>query len=160
MQSDPTVIMDDKFRHLLNTLPEKPPRSRLEPYAELIDELRQRGRTYREISRILAERCQLPASRSTINDFVRVRSRSMRKSRKRQPLRVEAAMASSIVVSDEKGAAETPRAKQTATDEVLERIADLKRRPYPPESKSHPFQYDPSKPLHILQKTGSDGTGK
>jgi hypothetical protein len=154
------VTMEDKFQHVLNALPDKPPRSRLGPYGELIDELRRRGRTYREIARILAEQCQLQVSRSTINDFVRVRSKAIRKSRK-QALRAEAtAIRSSSGVTDGRRAAETPRAKQAAADEVLERIAELKRRPHPPESKSHPFQYDPSKPLHIPQKTGSDGTGK
>jgi hypothetical protein len=155
------VTMEDKFQHVLNALPDKPPRSRLGPYGELIDELRRRGRTYREIARILAEQCQLQVSRSTINDFVRVRSKAIRKSRKGQALRAEAtAIRSSSGVTDGRRAAETPRANQTAADEVLERIAELKRRPHPPESKSHPFQYDPSKPLHIPQKTGSDGTGK
>jgi hypothetical protein len=53
--------MDDKFGGLLDSLPEKPPRSRLEPYSELIVELRRRGRTYREIARILAEKCKVQA---------------------------------------------------------------------------------------------------
>src|ERR1017187_5089462 len=51
--------MDDKFGGLLDSLPEKPPRSRLEPYSELIVELRRRGRTYREMARILAEKCKV-----------------------------------------------------------------------------------------------------
>src|SRR6516162_4929908 len=47
-------FMDRKFEDILDTLPEKPPRSRLEPYRELIGELRKRGRTYRDIAGILA----------------------------------------------------------------------------------------------------------
>ena len=72
--------MDDKLQVILDSLPEKPPRSRLEPYCELIDELRRRGRTYREIARILVEKCQLQVSRSTVHDFVRGRSRTKPKS--------------------------------------------------------------------------------
>ena len=68
--------MDDRFRDILDSLPPKPPRSRLEPYAELINELRHRGTTYRNTAKILAEECQLEVSASTVHDFVRVRSRT------------------------------------------------------------------------------------
>ncbi len=74
--------MDEKFQSILEALPKKSPRSRLEPYQDLINELRRRGRTYRDIERILVEQCHIQTSRSAINDFVRVRSR--RKGMKRQ----------------------------------------------------------------------------
>ena len=67
--------MDEKFQIILSSLPQKAPRSRLEPYRELIDELRERGRTYQEIAQILTEKCQVATSRSAVNDFVRVRKR-------------------------------------------------------------------------------------
>jgi hypothetical protein len=51
--------MDAKFREILDSLPNKPPRSRLEPYREFIEELRRRGRTYLDIAGILAEKCQV-----------------------------------------------------------------------------------------------------
>ena len=63
--------MDDKLQDILDGMPEKPPRSSLEPYRELIKELRRRGRTYREIAHILAEKCQLRAAASTVNRFLR-----------------------------------------------------------------------------------------
>jgi hypothetical protein len=58
--------MDDRFQEILDGVPEKSPRSSLEPYHELISELRRRGRTYREIAHILAERCQFWAAASTV----------------------------------------------------------------------------------------------
>jgi hypothetical protein len=61
--------MDDKFQDILDSLPEKPPRSRLEPCNELIGELRRRGRTYREIRDILAEKCGTQVSVSTLPRF-------------------------------------------------------------------------------------------
>ena len=73
--------MSDKFRAILDALPEKPPRSRLEPYSELIDELRKRRRTYREIVSVLAEKCDLRVSISTIHDFVRAKSKEVRRRR-------------------------------------------------------------------------------
>src|SRR4029450_2202812 len=74
----------DNFEEILNSLPEKPARSRLEPYGRLINELLRRSRTYREIARILAEKCQIKVSISTIHDFVRLRSRAKRNPPKSQ----------------------------------------------------------------------------
>jgi hypothetical protein len=51
--------MNPDFQDILDGLPEKPPRSRLETYRPLIEELRRRGRTYQEIVEILEEKCQL-----------------------------------------------------------------------------------------------------
>jgi len=67
--------VESKFQDILNGVTAKPGRSRLEPYGELIDELRRRGLTYRDIAAILAEKCQFQVSKSAINDFVRARSR-------------------------------------------------------------------------------------
>jgi len=39
--------MDDKVSEILDGLPPKPPRSRLDPHVKLIEEMRRRGRTYR-----------------------------------------------------------------------------------------------------------------
>src|ERR1700683_3509496 len=68
--------MDAKFRDILDALPHKPPRSRLEPYREFIEELRNRGRTYRDIAEILAEKCALQVTASGVHDFVRTRTRA------------------------------------------------------------------------------------
>ena len=68
--------MEDNFQDILDSLPGKRSGSRLEPYGRLIEELLRRGRTYREIARILAEKCHFQASISTIHEFVCLRSRS------------------------------------------------------------------------------------
>ena len=62
--------MDDKFEAILKNLPSKEPRSRLEPYRELITEMRKRGRAYREIAHVLKKACGLTVGASTVNDFV------------------------------------------------------------------------------------------
>jgi hypothetical protein len=61
-------MSENSFRDILATLPEKRPRSRLAPYRRLIAGLRRRGRTYREIVEILAEKCNLRVSVSTLLD--------------------------------------------------------------------------------------------
>ena len=75
--------MDSAHRIILQSLPEKPYRSKLEPHRELIRELRRKGRTYREVARLFEEQLGLHASLSTLHSFVKVRA----KHRKRTPFR-------------------------------------------------------------------------
>jgi hypothetical protein len=65
---------NDDIQAILDRLPPKPPRSKLEPYAELIQELRKRGRSYRDISGILAACCGVSAGAHTVYNFVRTRT--------------------------------------------------------------------------------------
>jgi hypothetical protein len=67
--------MEQRLQQILESLPADEPRSRLEPYCELILRLRRQGRTYRRISQILAEKCDVCAPRSTLHEFVQRRSR-------------------------------------------------------------------------------------
>jgi len=73
--------MDDDVNEILDRLPPKLPRSRLDPHAALIEEMRRRGRTYKEIARVLAEVFQLHSSPSNIYYFVQYRPRAARQAR-------------------------------------------------------------------------------
>src|ERR1700693_197203 len=64
--------MKKELKDILDGLPTKPPRSRLTPYVELIDEMRERGWTYRAITRVLAEKCGVQTSPSNLHHFVRM----------------------------------------------------------------------------------------
>ena len=74
--------MDDKIRTILDQMPEKN-RSKLERHADVIRELRRKGRTYEEIANFLSEHFDLKVAPSTIHAFVRVRAR------RHQRLRIE-----------------------------------------------------------------------
>src|SRR5919109_3002403 len=76
----------DELRNIVADLPEKLSRSRLEPYRELIVELRRLRRTYREIAQILGEKCQLHVSAAAVHNFVRLHVRRKRNPKKCQPL--------------------------------------------------------------------------
>ena len=65
------MLTNDQLRHLLDELPGRETRSGLEPYRELVMEMRRRKYSYREISRLLTERCGFQISHSTIHDFVK-----------------------------------------------------------------------------------------
>ena len=51
--------MDPTILSLLDSIPQKPARSKLETHRELIRQLRRKGCTYRDIVRILHERVGL-----------------------------------------------------------------------------------------------------
>lgn len=133
--------MDDKFQDILDRLPEKPPRSRLEPYGDLIHELLMRGRTYRDVVRILAEECQVRVSSSTIHDFVRLRCQTPK-----TPTKREASAPTTRTGT-------RTREDSPQPDDVQARIAALKQR-----SASNalvnpePFHYDADKPLSLPKR--------
>jgi hypothetical protein len=73
----PRTLLPEQSRLLteLSDLPPNPSRSKLEPHRELIRELRRKGRSYREVSRLFAERLGLQVAPSTLHSFVKVRAR-------------------------------------------------------------------------------------
>ena len=52
-------MMEPTHQIILESLPPKSPRSKLEPHRELIRELRRKGRTYREVDLLFQERLGL-----------------------------------------------------------------------------------------------------
>lgn len=137
--------MDRKLRDILDSMPEKPPRSCLEPHRALIAELRRRKRTYREIINILAEKCDLRVSVSTLHDFVRLRARPARKARQDRRLTKPGIARKSQVPSTT-----VQKQKSSTSDDVRRRISDIKQRsaatkPYPAQR----FDYDPGEPLRL-----------
>ena len=139
--------MDNNIKEILDSLPSKRPRSRLEPHGDLINELRRRGRTYREIGHILDEKCGIQVTASGVHDFVRRRLRD-----KRKPA---ASIASST--AEKRLSARIPRVTTTPesvpslsrSDNVQLKIAALKARKPGVKSSPEKFQFDPSEPLRL-----------
>jgi hypothetical protein len=143
--------MDDSLKDILDGLPAKSPRSRLEPYREFIEELRRRGRTYRDIAGILTEKCQIQVSASGVHAFVRIRSR-----REQQvPRRPSRGTTKSTTVPIPLGIETAPGTAKTAAalDEVRRKIAAVKARKSVIEPNPEGFHFDPSEPLR-LKKPG------
>ena len=65
--------MTNSFGEILANLQDKAPRSRLEPYRELIMELRARKRTFQEIAAILGEKVDVHVTASGVHDYCRRR---------------------------------------------------------------------------------------
>ena len=70
-------------------LPLKPPRSKLEPHRELIRELRRKGRTYREVSRLFADRLGLQVAPSVPKNSLEDTVTTIRASKSERPLPLE-----------------------------------------------------------------------
>ena len=134
----PKTRMDATFQAILDSLPPKPARSKLEPYAELIHELRKRGRSYREIAGILKDRCGVVAGTHTVYNFVRVRAAAPDK---RKPVKAAAA--------ERLASAANPTASGTGQeDDVRKRIQALKERPVTARAGAEKvFHYDENVPL-------------
>ncbi len=70
--------MDERIRQVLDQVPERPPRSKLEQHAEVIRELRRKRRTYQEIAVFFREHLQISVAPSTVHDFVKKRAKQAR----------------------------------------------------------------------------------
>ena len=139
--------MEGEFQEILDSLLEKRPRSRLDPYCELIDELRRRGRTFREIAQILAEKCHVETAASTIHDFVRVRSQT----EQRSPRRASTGTAKSTTEPIPRGIETAPPVAKAVggLDEARRKIALIKGRKSVIEPTPLSFRFDPSEPLRL-----------
>jgi hypothetical protein len=135
--------MDEKLRALLDQIPEKPPRSKLEPHLEVIRELRRKGRTYQEIAQFFREHLNVGVAASTIHAFVQVRARR----RQRRP---QIELPPSTMPERETAPAANASATSEIDGDVMERIAALKRRRPPEKPEKRRFEYDESEPLQRL----------
>jgi hypothetical protein len=80
--------MENALQAILDNLPPRRRRSKLEPYAALIRALRARGRSYREIVTILRDRCGLRVATHTVYHFVRSQAQkksAVRRARRHPP---------------------------------------------------------------------------
>jgi len=141
--------MDEKFKEILDGLPALPVRSRLEPYRELIEEMRRRGRGYQEITEILGARCGVRIAVSTVFRFLRKRRvKRADVAPPQNPERRSADKNETAVSSKTHSPGRAP-----TYDEVQRRIDVLKRKPGPPPPPPDIFRYDPNEPLHLSPKS-------
>ena len=124
--------MEPELRTILESLPEKPYRSKLEPHRELIRELRRKGRTYREVAHLFQERLGLYVAPSTLHSFVKVRAKHRKRTQFELP-------------PMELAAAESP---------ALDRVAALKAKPAVRTAKRTRFVFRENEPLTLTSNGG------
>jgi hypothetical protein len=124
--------MESALQTILESLPEKPPRSKLEPHRELIRELRRKGRTYREVARLFHERLGLYVAPSTLHSFVKVRAKHHKRTQFELP----------------------PLELSSPSSPALDRVAALREKTAMAKSKSARFVFCENEPLTL---TGNGG---
>jgi hypothetical protein len=67
--------MIPELQRIFDSVPDDEPRSRLEPYRELILRWRRQGRSYRRICQMLNDRCKVKVAYAPLYRFVQRRSR-------------------------------------------------------------------------------------
>ena len=130
--------MDPTLLSLLETIPQKPPRSKVESHRELIRQLRRKGCTYRDIVRILHERVGIDVAVSTIHSFVKVRAKH------RKQVQYELPPSESQSKSISLGPAA-----------VASKIAALRAKPIEQKVKPKHFHFEESEPLKLISHGGS-----
>jgi IS30 family transposase len=120
--------MDDNITKILDGLPPRPPRSRLDPHAILIEEMRRRGRTYKEIARVLAETCQVKSSPSNIYYFVRLRAREAKRARSRRAEQIVADPHASSKVAFTQSTIRSTEPHGNLPEDIAQRIAAVRNR--------------------------------
>ena len=130
--------MDPTLLSLLETIPQKPPRSKLETHRELIRQLRRKGCTYRDIVRILHERVGIEVAVSTIHSFVKVRAKHRKQVQYELPPIESESKPTSLNSGD-----------------VALRIAALKAKPIEQKAKPKHFHFEESEPLKLISQGGS-----
>jgi hypothetical protein len=143
--------MDNKVNEILNRLPPKPPRSRLDAHATLIEEMRRRGRTFVEIARVLAQECQVSSCPSNIHHFLKLRARAAKLAKRASGSVYDSSTDTAPQVANGRTVSQSAPSTDTAG-----RIAALRQRKLPPEQASEGFDYDPNEPLRLL-KPGRPG---
>ena len=137
--------MEETFQRILSKAAKKSgPRSRLEPYRELIEQLREGGLTYRDISDILTKELQVHVPKSTVNDFVRAQARERRNAARRLSRRASAAEPAVLLPS-------LPHTTQSPSyNEIRQKIAELKAKKPAVDPAPDGFHYDPDEPLRLI----------
>ena len=136
--------MENALQAILDSLPPRRRRSKLEPYAALIRALRVRGRSYREIVTILRERCGLRVAMHTVYHFVRARAQKNAAPRppRRQP-------SGPVRRASEAHASPSPLSPDGPED-VWARIAAVKRGTPTAAVGPKAFAYDENEPLQLI----------
>jgi hypothetical protein len=143
--------MDERLRALIDQIPEKPPRSKLEPHMDVIRELRRKGRTYQEIAQFFGEHLNVTVAASTIHAFVQVRAR-----RRKQRPQIELPPAATEPIETAPGASNEVEAGSSDA-EVRERMEAIKRRRPPEKAPKPKFEYNESEPLEVGPGTNQRG---
>ena len=126
-----------RLKEILNSLPQQPPRSRLEAYSDLIEAMRARNWTYRGIARVLTEKCGIRVSASNLHHFVKHHLTT----------NVVAEEKCSAMESFRNGASSQTRPGPATS--ISKHIDSLDHHLQEPKREEDVFEFDPAVPLRL-----------
>ena len=139
MPTSAVFSMKQELHRIFDDVPADEPRSRLEPYRELILRMRRQGRTYHRIRKLLADKCGVTVAYATLYEFIQTRSRPRKTEGEPQPQ----------TATPDQPAARTYT--KLSPDEAADQravIKALRNKPAVVPTEDRPvFVYDPDKPL-------------
>lgn len=147
--------MNAELQRIFESIPEDTPRSRLEPYRELILRWRRQGRTYRRIKTLLADQCSIQVSTTMLFKFVKSRSRPRKTESEAEPQLVVLAPAPPDRVAPEQVAQQPIRLSLEDIARQRALIQALRDKPVIVPEVRKRFVYDPDEPL-TLDRTIKD----
>jgi hypothetical protein len=130
-------------------MPAGPPRSKLEPYRDLIRNLRQKRKTYREIAAFLHQHCNVGVHYSTIYDFVHAPSRNPEQGQ----IRAETQRPVQPVLPAENIMTIGGVPGYTPAQDLHARIAAIKSRKSTTQTPKPVFHYEEGEPLRLISDT-------
>jgi hypothetical protein len=135
--------MEERLQKIFDSVPADDPRSRLEPYRELILRWRRQGRTYHRIRQLLAERCDITVAYVTLYRFIQSRSRP----KTGPPAEAQLAIIMPVVAEEKSPLRPSrPSPQEIATMREAARASNHKP-VFTQEEPKELFVYDPDKPL-------------
>jgi hypothetical protein len=135
--------MEDRLQKIFDSVPADDPRSRLEPYCELILRWRRQGRTYHRIRQLLAEQCDITVAYVTLYRFIQRRSRPTTD----PPPKAQLALIMPVV-AEEKSPLRSSRPSPEEIAAMREAARASNHKPvFTREGPKELFVYDPDKPL-------------
>ena len=148
--------MDERTQSILDQIPPGSPRSKLEPHHDFILQLRQKRKTYRQISALLAQYFNLTVHYSTIYDFVQTHKGKRDESQVAlQPATPVPSQPEWRLPSDPHEKAtigqptHSPSASQADQYVIIEELKRRKRTPPSPQPKPT-FHYEEGEPLRLV----------
>jgi hypothetical protein len=135
--------MEERLQKIFDSVPADDPRSRLEPYCELILRWRRQGRTYHRIRQLLAEQCDITVAYVTLYRFIQRRSGPKTDS----PPEAQLAIIMPVV-AEEKSPLRSSRPSPEEITAMREAARASNHKPvFTREEPKEVFVYDPDKPL-------------
>ncbi|HMF78789.1 MAG TPA: hypothetical protein VK604_24240 [Bryobacteraceae bacterium] len=154
-QRSPRGLMDERLQQIFDSVPADEPRSRLDPYRELILRWRRQGKSHDRIRQLLSDKCGVKVAYGPLYRYIQRRSRP----RHVQP---EVEMEQPTMTPAEPPPSFSPGKRLSAEERAaqVEYVRSLNKPELPEPPKPPRFTFDQDKPRSNQKQQGEISDGK